>query len=148
MTIRQVDVSAKEEVHREAIAEGYLKLRPETIKRIVEGEVEKGDPIALAQVGGIIAAKETQRLLPLCHQLRIEKVEIELTVDRERSVVRARSFVKARERTGVEMEALTAVAVALLNVWDTVKQYEKDESGQYPETEIVGIRVLSKIKGD
>ncbi|MDW8041377.1 MAG: cyclic pyranopterin monophosphate synthase MoaC [Nitrososphaerota archaeon] len=148
MKIRQVDVSSKEEVLREATAEGYLRLKPETIRRIVEGRVEKGDPVALAQVGGILAAKETPRLLPLCHQLRMEKVEIELDVDQESSCVRVRSSVKARERTGVEMEALTAVAVALLNVWDLVKQYEKDESGQYPETEILGIRVLSKVKGE
>ncbi|MCS7126868.1 MAG: cyclic pyranopterin monophosphate synthase MoaC [Thaumarchaeota archaeon] len=148
MRVKQVDVSGKQEVVREAVAEGYLKLRPETVRRIVEGKVEKGEPFALAEVGGLIAAKETPKLLPLCHQLRLEKVEVDLTVDEERSCVRARSVVKARERTGVEMEALVAVTIALLNVWDAVKQYEKDESGQYPHTEIFGVRVLSKVKGE
>ncbi|MEM3168096.1 MAG: cyclic pyranopterin monophosphate synthase MoaC [Nitrososphaerota archaeon] len=131
---------------REAVAEGYLRLRPETIERIRKGEVEKGDPLQLAQLGGIIAAKETPRLLPLCHPIRIESVNVEVAIDEERSAVRARATVRALEQTGVEMEALAAVVGALLNVWDAVKQYEKDESGQYPVTELVNVRVVRKVK--
>ncbi len=144
--MKQVDISHKPFVLREAVAEGYLRLRPETIERIRKGEVEKGDPLQLAQLGGIIAAKETPRLLPLCHPIRIESVNVEVAIDEERSAVRARATVRALEQTGVEMEALAAVVGALLNVWDAVKQYEKDESGQYPVTELVNVRVVRKVK--
>ncbi|MEM0454778.1 MAG: cyclic pyranopterin monophosphate synthase MoaC [Nitrososphaerota archaeon] len=144
--VKQVDISHKPFVLREAVAEGYLRLRPETIERIRKGEVEKGDPLQLAQLGGIIAAKETPRLLPLCHPIRIESVNVEVAIDEERSAVRARATVRALEQTGVEMEALAAVVGALLNIWDAVKQYEKDESGQYPVTELVNVRVVRKVK--
>ncbi len=144
--MKQVDISHKPFVLREAVAEGYLRLRPETIERIRKGEVEKGDPLQLAQLGGIIAAKETPRILPLCHPIRLESVDIEVAIDEERSAVRARATVRALEQTGVEMEALAAVVGALLNVWDAVKQYEKDESGQYPVTELVNVRVVRKVK--
>ena len=145
--MRQVDISHKPFVVREAIAEGYLRLRPETIERIKRGLVEKGDPVQLAQLGGIIAAKETPRILPLCHPIRLESVNVEVTLDEERSFVRARATVRAVEQTGVEMEALMAVAGALFNVWDAVKQYEKDEAGQYSVTELVSVRVVRKVKG-
>ncbi len=144
--MKQVDISHKPFVLREAVAEGYLRLRPETIERIRKGEVEKGDPLQLAQLGGIIAAKETPRILPLCHPIRLESVDIEVAIDEERSAVRARATVRALEQTGVEMEALAAVVGALLNIWDAVKQYEKDESGQYPVTELVNVRVVRKVK--
>ncbi|MEM1954134.1 MAG: cyclic pyranopterin monophosphate synthase MoaC [Nitrososphaerota archaeon] len=144
--VKQVDISHKPFVLREAVAEGYLRLRPETIERIRKGEVEKGDPLQLAQLGGIIAAKETPRILPLCHPIRLESVDIEVAIDEERSAVRARATVRALEQTGVEMEALAAVVGALLNIWDAVKQYEKDESGQYPVTELVNVRVVRKVK--
>ena len=142
--IRQVDVSGKEVVRREAVARGFIKLRPETIQRIRSGALEKGDPLQTARLAGINAAKLTPFLLPLCHPLKLEHVEVNLSVvdDGVEVVVR----VVAHEKTGVEMEALTAAAIALLNIWDVVKQYEKDESGQYPLTEITSIRVLRKIK--
>jgi cyclic pyranopterin phosphate synthase len=142
--IRQVDVSGKEVVRREAVARGFIKLRPETIQRIRSGALEKGDPLQAARLAGINAAKLTPFLLPLCHPLKLEHVEVSLNVmdDGVEVVVR----VVAHEKTGVEMEALTAAAIALLNIWDVVKQYEKDESGQYPLTEITSIRILRKIK--
>ncbi|MCF3652840.1 MAG: cyclic pyranopterin monophosphate synthase MoaC [Aigarchaeota archaeon] len=142
--IRQVDVSGKEVIRREAVARGFIKLRPETIQRIKSGALEKGDPLQVARLAGINAAKLTPFLLPLCHPLKLEHVEVNLSVvdDGVEVVVR----VVAHEKTGVEMEALTAAAIALLNIWDVVKQYEKDESGQYPLTEITSIRVLRKIK--
>ena len=144
MAIKQVDVSDKPMVRREAVARGFIKLRPETVKRIRENKVEKGDPLQVARLGGINAVKFTPMLLPLCHQLKIDNVLIETRLMDDGVEVVAR--VKACERTGVEMEALTAVSIALLNVWDVVKAYEKDERGQYPETEITGIKVLEKLK--
>lgn len=142
--IRQVDVSGKEVVRREAVARGFIRLKPETIRRIRSGDVEKGDPLQVARLAGINAAKLTPLLLPLCHSLKLEYVEVNLNVmdDGVEAVVR----VVAHEKTGVEMEALTAVSITLLNVWDVVKKYEKDESGQYPSTEITSIKVVRKIK--
>jgi len=142
--IRQVDVSGKEVVRREAVARGFIKLRPETIQRIRSGALEKGDPLQVARLAGINAAKLTPFLLPLCHPLKLEHVDVSLNVMDDGVEVMVR--VVAHEKTGVEMEALTAAAIALLNIWDVVKQYEKDESGQYPLTEITSIRVLRKVK--
>lgn len=144
MAIKQVDVSSKPMVRREAVARGFIKLKPETIKMIREGRVEKGDPLQVARLGGINAVKFTPILLPLCHQLKIDNVAIETRLVDDGVEVLAK--VKAFERTGVEMEALTAVSIALLNIWDVVKAYEKDERGQYPETEITEIKVLEKLK--
>jgi cyclic pyranopterin phosphate synthase len=142
--IRQVDVSGKEVVRREAVARGFIKLGPETIQRIRSGALEKGDPLQVARLAGINAAKLTPFLLPLCHPLKLEHVDVSLNVMDDGVEVMVR--VVAHEKTGVEMEALTAAAIALLNIWDVVKQYEKDESGQYPLTEITSIRVLRKVK--
>jgi len=144
LAIKQVDVSGKPMVRREAVARGFIKLKPETIRMIREGRVEKGDPLQVAKLGGINAVKFTPILLPLCHQLKIDNVAIETRLMDDGIEVLAK--VKAFERTGVEMEALTAVSIALLNIWDVVKAYEKDERGQYPETEITGIKVLEKLK--
>ncbi|MEM0090345.1 MAG: cyclic pyranopterin monophosphate synthase MoaC [Nitrososphaerota archaeon] len=144
MKIKQVDISEKVPEKRIAIAAGRIKLRPETIERIRRGEVEKGDPLQVARLAGIQAAKLTPLLMPLCHQLKLEHVELELRLTD--SAVEATAKVTATEKTGVEMEALTALTVALLNIWDVLKAYEKDENGQYPITEITDIRVISKVK--
>lgn len=144
MEIKQVDISEKIPEKRVAIAAGRIKLRPETIERIRRGEVEKGDPLQVARLAGIQAAKLTPLLMPLCHQLKLEHVELELRLTD--STVEVTAKVTATEKTGVEMEALTALTVALLNIWDVVKAYEKDENGQYPVTEITNIRVVSKVK--
>ncbi len=146
MALRQVDISKKPVQRREAVATGRIKLNPRTIQLIKDGMIEKGDPLQLARVGGILAAKHTPEIMPLCHQLRLEAVEVNLEIGD--SYVEAVSHVVASERTGVEMEALTAVMGALLNIWDAVKQYEKDSSGQYPSTEIYGVKVISKVKVD
>jgi cyclic pyranopterin phosphate synthase len=146
LALRQVDVSRKPVQRREAVATGRIKLNPRTIQLIKEGKIEKGDPLQLARVGGILAAKHTPEIMPLCHQLRLEAVEVNLEIRDDH--VEAVSRVVASERTGVEMEALTAVMGALLNIWDAVKQYEKDSSGQYPSTEIYGVKVISKVKVD
>ena len=142
-----VDVGGKPSVFREAVAEGFIKLRAESVERIREGGVEKGDVFGVARVAGVLAAKRTSELVPLCHPLRLTDVDVRVEiVDEQR--VRAEARVRAVERTGVEMEALVAVSVALLTAWDMVKQYEKDEGGQYPVTRIEGVRVVQKVKGD
>ncbi|MEM0336749.1 MAG: cyclic pyranopterin monophosphate synthase MoaC [Candidatus Caldarchaeum sp.] len=144
MSIKQVDVSAKPVQKREAVAVGRIILKPSTVELIRKKAVEKGDPLQLARVAGILGAKHTPTLLPLCHPLKLEHVEISEEVGE--NYIEVRSKVVAYEKTGVEMEALTAVATALLNIWDVVKQYEKDEYGQYPTTVITDIRVVSKVK--
>ena len=144
MAIRQVDISHKPAVRRVAVARGFIRLRPETVERIREGRLEKGDALQVARLAGVNAAKMTPFLLPLCHPLKLEHVDVETRVHDDGVEVEVK--VEATEKTGVEMEALTAASIALLNIWDVVKGYEKDEGGQYPHTEIVGVRVVRKIK--
>jgi len=139
-----VDISAKPEVYREAKAKGLIKLKLETLKLIQKGEVEKGDVFSVAKVAGILAAKNTCNLIPLCHSLPLTKVDLDLRIVNKG--VEAASTVKTKAQTGVEMEALVAVSVALLTVWDMTKQYEKDSFGQYPSTAIENVHVVSKIK--
>jgi cyclic pyranopterin phosphate synthase len=139
-----VDVSAKPEVYREAKAKGLIKLKPDTLKLIQKGKVEKGDVFSVAKVAGILAAKNTCNLIPLCHPLPLTNVELDLKIVDDR--VEVESTVKTKAQTGVEMEALAAVSVALLTVWDMTKQYEKDRFGQYPSTVIENVHVISKIK--
>jgi cyclic pyranopterin phosphate synthase len=141
-----VDVTAKPEVHREATAKGQIKLKPETIKRIKKGTIEKGDPFTIAKTAGILAAKNTSTLIPLCHPLPLTNVQINLKI-LDNSSIEAEATVKTKAQTGVEMEALAAVTVTLLTVWDMTKQYEKDAKGQYPNTTIENIHVVRKIKG-
>jgi len=140
-----VDVTAKPEVHRQATAKGQIKLKPETIRRIKLGKIEKGEPFTIAKIAGILAAKNTSSLIPLCHPLPLTSVNVDLKIANS-STVEAEATVKTKAQTGVEMEALTAVTVALLTVWDMTKQYEKDAKGQYPSTAIEGIHVVQKIK--
>ena len=140
-----VDVTEKPEVYREATAKGLIRLKAETIKLIKEGKIEKGDPFYAAKIAGILAAKRTSALIPLCHPLPLTDVEISMeTVGF--SWVEVSATVKTRAQTGVEMEALVAVTTALLTIWDMTKQYEKDRLGQYPSTVIKDIHVTSKIK--
>ena len=140
-----VDVSRKAEVLREATAKGSIKLKTETIDLIQAGKIAKGDPLYTAKIAGVIAAKKTSDLIPLCHPLPLSNVEVTVKV-LNRTTVEAIAMVKTRAQTGVEMEALTSVAMALLTVWDMTKQYEKDSAGQYPSTAITNIHVVKKIK--
>lgn len=140
-----VDVTAKPEVYREAKAKGTIKLKPETVGRIRNGEIEKGDPFQVAKVAGILAAKNTSSLIPLCHPLPLTAVKVELAIVGD-SEVDVEATVKTRAQTGVEMEALAAAATALLTVWDMTKQYEKDADGQYPSTCITNLHVVRKVK--
>jgi cyclic pyranopterin phosphate synthase len=145
IVVTMVDVSGKPEILREATAKGTIKLKAETIRLIREGKIAKGDPLYTAKIAGILAAKRTSELVPLCHPLPLTNVEVDAKVLGE-SGVEVVAVVKTRAQTGVEMEALTAVSVALLTVWDMTKQYEKDAEGQYPTTAIEGIRVMKKLK--
>jgi cyclic pyranopterin phosphate synthase len=140
-----VDISDKPEVFREATATGTIKLKPETIRLINKGKIAKGDPLYTAKIAGILAAKKTSTLIPLCHPLPLTNVEVAIKV-LDKSTVQVTSTVKTKAQTGVEMEALVATAVSLLTIWDMVKQYEKDAEGQYPSTVIENIRVVKKIK--
>jgi len=140
-----VDITSKPEVHREATAKGRIKLKPETIKRIKQGKIEKGDPFTVAKIAGILAAKNTSSLIPLCHPLPLTSINIDLKIASS-SEVEVKATVKTKAQTGVEMEALAAVSAALLTVWDMTKQYEKDAEGQYPNTVIESIRVARKLK--
>jgi cyclic pyranopterin phosphate synthase len=139
-----VDVGGKEEFIRNARATGRITLKPETIQRIRDGSIEKGDLVSCAQVAGILSAKRTHEIIPLCHPIPITNASLNVEVDGNDVVVT--SEVSALAKTGVEMEALTAVAAALLTIWDMTKKYEKDERGQYPSTRMKDIQVLSKTK--
>ena len=144
MRMSMVDITPKPEVYREATAKGRIKLKPETISLIKKGKIEKGDPLNVAKVAGILAAKNTSMLVPLCHPLPLTNVNIDLIV--KNSAVEVEATVKTKAQTGVEMEALVATSVALLTVWDMTKQYEKDAKGQYPDTVIQDIHVVRKVK--
>jgi len=141
-----IDITEKPVVFRESSAKGRIRLRPETVKRILEGKIEKGDPFSVAKIAAILGAKNTVTLMPMCHQIPLTNVNIDFKVVDERTI-EVVSTVKAIAQTGVEMEALTAVSIALLNIWDMTKMYEKDEEGQYPETAISDIMVIKKVKG-
>jgi cyclic pyranopterin phosphate synthase len=140
-----VDVSGKEQIFREATATGSIKLKPETIDLIKTNKIAKGDPLYTAKIAGVLAAKKTSDLIPLCHPLPLTNVEVMVKVS-NKSTVEATATVKTRAQTGVEMEALTAVSAALLTIWDMTKQYEKDPTGQYPSTAIENIFVVKKLK--
>lgn len=142
--IRMVDITGKERVFREAIAEGFIVLKRETIKAIRERRISKGDVVAAAKLAAIQAVKRTWEVIPLCHPIPITGVDVDIEL--KENMVIARVTVKSEGKTGVEMEALTGVSVALLTVWDMVKALEKDEAGQYPHTEICGIKVVRKRK--
>lgn len=144
MHFKQVDISKKPVVYREATATGRIRLKPATIELIRRGELEKGDPLALAATAAILAVKSTPAIVALAHPLKIERAEPRVRVGKE--WVEVTVTVAAHEKTGVEMEALTAVAVGLLNIWDVVKSHEKDATGQYPSTAIESIHVKSKVK--
>ena len=135
-----VDVSDKPVTARTAIAEGYVMMEPATLALITEGRAKKGDVLSVARLAGIMGAKQTSALIPLCHPLPITKVSVELTADPARNAVRVEATVKTGGQTGVEMEALTAVSVACLTVYDMVKAVEKS-------MRIEGIRLLMKDGG-
>ena len=122
---RMVDVSAKDETVREAVAEGRVLMLPETLALIVDRKVSKGDVFGVARLAGIMAAKKTAELIPLCHPLALSSVAIDLEPDNAGSCVRIRATVRTTGKTGVEMEALTAVSAAGLTIYDMCKSVDR-----------------------
>jgi len=139
------DITSKPEVLRQAVASGRIQLKSSTIARIRNRRIAKGDPIAAAEVAAVLAAKNTSQTLPFCHPIPITNVLAAAEIGR--SSITVRSTVRTTARTGVEMEALNAASTYLLTIWDMVKQYEKDSRGQYPDTRISDLRVVTKSKG-
>jgi cyclic pyranopterin phosphate synthase len=143
--VHMVEVGDKEQVRREATATGKIHLRKETIDAIRSGTTIKGNVLATATVAATLAVKDTSRVIPMCHAIPVTGIEVDFTEGD--TWIKATVRVRTVGRTGVEMEALTGVTVALLTIWDMVKSSEKDEAGQYPATSIGEIRVLEKRKG-
>lgn len=135
-----VDVAAKQDSHRVAVAAGAIVMRPETLKRIEQGSASKGDVLGIARVAAIQGAKRTSELIPLCHPLALTSVGIEFTLSRERNAVECSARAESIGRTGVEMEALTAVTVALLTIYDMCKAIDRG-------MRIEGVRLLEKRGG-
>ncbi|MFQ6124954.1 MAG: cyclic pyranopterin monophosphate synthase MoaC [Candidatus Heimdallarchaeota archaeon] len=144
--VEMVDISKKPLLFRMAAAMGVIMLKPETLTKIRERQIKKGDPFTIAGIAATNAVKKTPDLIPLCHQVPITDVKSEFTCKEDR--VEVRVTVKSVGQTGVEMEALIGVCTALATVWDMVKYLEKDKRGQYPTTSISQIRVTQKIKVD
>ena len=137
---RMVDVSDKAVTHRTAKAEGFVAMKPETLALIKTGQAKKGDVLATARIAGIMAAKKAHELIPLCHPLPISKATVEFEPSREPAGIRVVAEVKVAAQTGVEMEALTAVSVACLTIYDMLKAADKTMS-------FSGIRLLEKTGG-
>jgi cyclic pyranopterin phosphate synthase len=122
---RMVDVAAKQATVREAIATGVVRMQPAVLHLIVAGAMPKGDVLAVARVAGIMAAKKTPELIPLCHPLPVSSVKVEFTPDEATGTITIEARVKVEAKTGVEMEALTAVSVAALTIYDMCKAVDK-----------------------
>ena len=134
-----VEVGDKEVTDREAVAEAVIRMRPETLRRLIEGTV-KGDPIEAARIAGLMAAKRTPELLPFCHPVALTGAEVQVEARSAEGEVGVRATVRARDRTGVEMEALTACAVAALSLYDAAKAFERAAA-------IAEIRLVEKRGG-
>lgn len=141
---KMVDISGKADVTRRAVACGEIQLQRETIEAIKNRKIEKGGVFETARIAAVMAVKRTAFIIPMCHTIPITDVDVKFDIDAES--VKATVEVKSVGKTGVEMEALHGVSVALLTIWDMVKSAEKDETGNYPFTEIGNIRVLEKFK--
>ncbi len=137
---RMVDVSDKVETARTAVAEGVLTCAPATLEAVIAGRTPKGEVISTAELAGVMAAKRTADLIPLCHPLPISKIEVAIAAEEDLPGFRVRAEVRTTARTGVEMEALTAASVACLTLFDMLKAVDKGMT-------IGGLRVLSKTGG-
>ena len=122
---RMVDVSAKADTAREAVARGTVRMQPETLALIQSGGVAKGDVIAVARLAGVMAAKRTHELIPLCHPLLLTDIDVEIVPDEAESALQISATVRTTGKTGVEMEALTAVSIAALTIYDMCKAVER-----------------------
>jgi cyclic pyranopterin phosphate synthase len=137
---RMVDVTAKADTVREAVARGSVSMKPETLALIREGRVAKGDVLPVARVAGIMAAKRTHELIPMCHPLMLTGIDVELTPDESSSAVHVTATVRTTGKTGVEMEALTAVSVAALTIYDMCKAVDRG-------MRVEGVRLARKSGG-
>jgi len=142
--VQMVDVGDKPDTDRRAVAAGEIRLQKSTLEAIRADEVGKGDVLATARIGAIQAVKHTWETIPMCHQIPITNVDTEFEFHDDR--LECRVAVETTGKTGCEMEALEGVTTGLNVVWDMVKAVEKDEAGQYPETGIENVRVLTKEK--
>ena len=140
-----IDISEKEAIVRIATASGRIKLKRETIERIRKKQLKKGDVLTIAKIAAINAVKKVSDLIPLCHPIPLTNIEVDFNIEND-TIINVSCTVKSVAQTGVEMEALTGVNIALLNIWDVVKMYEKDSKGQYPITVINEVKVDEKIK--
>ena len=143
--IKMIDVSSKDTVFRTATAKGKIKLKKTTVDAIRTGEIKKGDPLTVGEIAAILAVKKTPELIPLCHNIPIGKIDVEYVLSEE--YIETTCTVVTYSQTGVEMEALTGVITALLNIWDMIKYLEKDKEGQYPDVVITDVQVVVKRKG-
>ena len=141
---KMVDISEKHDIFRHAKAIGEIQLRPETIAAIKNMEIDKGSVLETARIASVIAIKNTSSVIPMCHQIPITGIDVQFDLGVEN--VKVTVEVKSIGKTGVEMEALHGVSVALLTIWDMVKSVEKDNTGNYPSTRIKNILVIEKIK--
>lgn len=139
-TAHMVDVGGKDETEREASAEGCVTMLPETLAMILSGNAKKGDVLGVARIAGILAAKKTHELIPLCHPLMITNVSVEIEADTSLPGLRVSALVKVSGKTGVEMEALTAVSTACLTIYDMAKAVDRGMV-------ISDIRLMSKSGG-
>jgi cyclic pyranopterin phosphate synthase len=137
---RMVDVGDKPETERVAVASGMVIMLPATLRLIREGALKKGDVLTIARIAGIMAAKRTSELIPLCHPIALTKIDVDLALDEGASAVRITATAKTRGQTGVEMEALTAVSVAALTIYDMAKAVDR-------EMRLTEIRLLEKHGG-
>ena len=135
-----VDVGWKPETRREAVARGFVSMQPQTLQLIVDGSFEKGDVLATARLAGIMGAKSTSQLIPLCHPIPIDQVAVDLEVDREGVGIHVTATARTSAKTGVEMEAMTAVSVAALTIYDMCKAVDRG-------IRLEGIRLVKKTGG-
>ncbi len=143
---KMVDISDKRDVKRRAVAVGEIRLQPKTIEAIKNRQIVKGEVLETARIAAIMAIKNTSSVIPMCHQIPVTGIDVKFEMADE--TIKATVEVKSVGKTGVEMEALHGVSVALLTIWDMVKSAEKDKTGNYPFAEIRNIRVIEKSKNE
>jgi cyclic pyranopterin phosphate synthase len=137
---KMIDVSEKSATHRVALAEGSIHMKKETLDLMIKGGLKKGDVLFTAQLAAIMAAKRTSEIIPMCHNIALDGVEIDFEIDKDKNLVNIKAMVSTTGKTGVEMEALTAVAVCALTIYDMCKAVDK-------EMVIGDIRLLKKTGG-
>lgn len=135
-----VDVGAKPDSERVAVAAGQVKMQPETLVLIEQGALKKGDVLTVARIAGIMAAKRTSELIPLCHPIALNKIAVDINLNKEASAIEITATARTTGKTGVEMEALTAVSIAALTIYDMAKAVDR-------EMQIEGVRLLEKRGG-